>query len=84
MDPVRLTGFLAAILTTTAYLPQAWRAWRTRSTHDVSLKMYLIMVAGTALWLIYGIALRDWPLIGANSVCLLLTGFILILKLRHG
>jgi MtN3 and saliva related transmembrane protein len=84
MNLIKLTGTLAAILTTTAYLPQAWRAWRTGSTHDVSLKMYLIMVAGTALWLAYGLALGDWPLIGANSVCLLLTGFILALKLRHG
>jgi MtN3 and saliva related transmembrane protein len=84
MNLIKLTGTLAAILTTTAYLPQAWRAWRTGSTRDVSLKMYLIMVTGTALWLIYGLALGDWPLIGANSVCLLLTGFILALKLRHG
>jgi MtN3 and saliva related transmembrane protein len=84
MDLIKLTGMLAAICTTSAYLPQAWRAWRTRSTHDVSLKMYLVMVVGTALWLAYGLALGDWPLIGANSIGLLLTGFILVLKLRHG
>ncbi|HVZ27125.1 MAG TPA: SemiSWEET transporter [Rhizomicrobium sp.] len=84
MTLIKLIGTLAAILTTTAYMPQAWRAWRTRSTHDVSLKMYLIMVTGTALWLAYGLALGDWPLIGANSICLVLTGFILFLKLRYG
>jgi MtN3 and saliva related transmembrane protein len=84
MNPIKLIGTLAAILTTAAYMPQAWRAWRTRSTKDVSLKMYLIMVTGTALWLAYGAALGDWPLIGANSVCLVLTGFILFLKLRYG
>jgi len=84
MNLIKLIGTLAAVLTTTAYLPQAWRAWRTRSTRDVSLKMYLIMVLGTALWLVYGLALGDWPLIGANSICLLLTGFILALKLRNG
>jgi MtN3 and saliva related transmembrane protein len=84
MDWIKLTGMLAAICTTTAYMPQAWRAWRTRSTRDVSLKMYVVMVTGTALWLAYGLALNDWPLIGANSVCLVLTGFILFLKLRYG
>ena len=84
MNWISLTGSLAAILTTTAYLPQAWRAWRTRSTHDVSLKMYAIMVTGTGLWLLYGLMLMDWPLIGANSVCLVLTGFILYLKIRYG
>ena len=84
MTWISLIGTLAACLTTTAYLPQALRAWRTRSTHDVSFKMYLIMVMGTALWLAYGVALMDWPLIGANSVCLVLTGFILYLKIRYG
>jgi MtN3 and saliva related transmembrane protein len=84
MNWISLIGTVAAICTTTAYLPQALRAWRTRSTHDVSLKMYAIMVIGTALWLAYGLALMDWPLIGANSVCLVLTGFILALKIRHG
>jgi MtN3 and saliva related transmembrane protein len=84
MNWISLIGTVAAICTTTAYLPQALRAWRTRSTHDVSLKMYVIMVIGTALWLAYGVALTDWPLIGANSVCLVLTGFILALKIRHG
>jgi MtN3 and saliva related transmembrane protein len=84
MTLIKLTGMLAAILTTSAYMPQAWRAWRSRSTRDVSLKMYSIMVTGTALWLVYGLAIGDWPLIGANAICLLLTGFILYLKLRHG
>jgi MtN3 and saliva related transmembrane protein len=84
MNLIKLTGTLAAILTTSAYLPQALRAWRTRSTADVSLKMYVIMVTGTALWLVYGLALHDWPLIGANSICLVLTAFILFLKLRYG
>lgn len=77
-------GSAAGICTTIAYLPQAMLAWRTRSTHDVSLRMYLLMVLGTVLWLGYGIALTDWPLIIANVVSLGLTGSILYLKLRYG
>ncbi len=84
MHGIGLIGTAAAVCTTLAYLPQVIRAWRTHSTHDVSLKMYLLMVTGTALWLIYGVVLMDWPLIGANSVSLVLTGSILFLKLRYG
>jgi MtN3 and saliva related transmembrane protein len=84
MHAITLVGSAAAVCTTLAYLPQVIRAWRTRSTHDVSLKMYLLMVLGTLLWLGYGMALRDWPLIGANAVSLILTGSILFLKLRYG
>jgi MtN3 and saliva related transmembrane protein len=43
--------------------------------------MYLITVAGFALWTAYGIRLGQWPLIGSNTICLLLSGFILMMKL---
>ena len=84
MHAISYIGSAAAICTTCAYLPQVIRAWRTRSTHDVSLKMYLLMVLGTLLWLAYGVAITDWPLIGANAISLLFTGSILFLKLRYG
>jgi MtN3 and saliva related transmembrane protein len=84
MHGISYIGSAAAICTTSAYLPQVIRAWRTRSTHDVSLKMYLLMVLGTLLWLAYGVAITDWPLIGANAISLVFTGSILFLKLRYG
>jgi MtN3 and saliva related transmembrane protein len=84
MHWISFIGSAAAVCTTLAYLPQVLRAWRTRSTHDVSLKMYILMVLGTMLWLAYGVALTDWPLIGANTISLGFTGSILFLKLRYG
>jgi len=81
---VRIVGFAAAICTTGAYIPQLLKTWRTRPAVDVSLKMFAIMTLGTALWLLYGIWLRDWPIIGANTVSLGLTSAILVLKLRQG
>ncbi len=84
MTWISVIGTAAATCTTLAYLPQVLRAWRTHSTHDVSLKMYILMVVGTALWLAYGVALANGPLIVANTICLGLTGSILFLKLRYG
>jgi MtN3 and saliva related transmembrane protein len=84
MNAASLVGFLAAICTTTAYIPQVVRAWRTRSTHDLSLKMYVVMTTGTALWLLYGVIEVDWPLIAANAISLGLTLSILLLKFRYG
>ncbi|WP_448509168.1 SemiSWEET transporter [Immundisolibacter sp.] len=77
-------GLLAALLTTTAFLPQVLHTLATRDTRGISLRMYTIFVAGVLLWLIYGLLMHDWPLILANAVTLLLAGAILILKLRHG
>jgi MtN3 and saliva related transmembrane protein len=84
MSAVTWIGLLAACCTTLAYAPQALKAWRTRSTADISLGMFALMVAGIVLWLVYGLLIGDLPLILANLVTLLLAGTILVLKLRHG
>ncbi|MEX2630922.1 MAG: SemiSWEET transporter [Tistlia sp.] len=84
MDLTTLIGLAAGACTTLAFLPQALKAWRTRSTRDISLSMFLVLVTGVALWLAYGLLLGDLPLIAANGVTLLLAGSILLLKLRHG
>jgi len=81
---VSMIGSVAGISTTGAFLPQVIRTWRTRSTRDISLSMFLLTVFGLLLWLIYGIAVNDWPLIVADAVSLILAVTILALKLRHG
>ena len=77
-------GYAAAILTTSSFVPQALMTIRTRNTAGISRAMYVIFTVGVALWLIYGIYLLSWPMIFANSVRLLLSVSILLLKLRYG
>ena len=84
MTPASLIGFGAAICTTGAFLPQVARAWRTRSTRDLSLGAFGVFALGLLLWLIYGLMVRDGPLIAANGMTLVLALAILGLKLRHG
>lgn len=79
-----LIGYLAATLTTSAFVPQAWLTWKTRSAHGISLGMYSVFVAGVACWLIYGICLNAWPVIIANAITLSLAAFILTMKIRFG
>jgi len=77
-----LIGFLAAILTTIAFIPQVIKVWRTRSTRDVSIGMYTLFTAGVALWFCYGLMIGSWPVIMANVVTLVLAGLVLIMKIR--
>ena len=86
MDPlaIKLIGFAAAACTTVAYAPQVIKVWKTRSARDISLGMFLIMVLGLALWLIYGLLCGDGPLIASNAVTMLLAGGILVMKLKYG
>ena len=77
-------GSAAAILTTVAFIPQAWKVWRTNHTADISLGMYILFTLGVALWLAYGILLESWPIIIANCVTLLLAGSVLVMKIKFG
>lgn len=77
-------GLAAGALTTLSFLPQALKVWRTRSTRDLSLGMYMAFTAGVALWLAYGILLHAWPIILANAITLALAGLILLYKLHRG
>lgn len=79
-----LIGYLAACLTTVSFLPQAWLTFRTRDVSGISLGMYSAFTLGVALWLVYGLSARAWPVVAANAVTLMLALAILVMKLRFG
>lgn len=83
MIPTSWVGYIAAVCTTIAFLPQAWTAIRTRDTRSLSLTMYIVYTIGILLWLAYGILLDDLALIAANGVTALLSLTILATKLRY-
>lgn len=83
MSQLDFIGYLAAFLTTSAFIPQAWLTWKRKRAEGVSLGMYSIMVSGTATWLTYGIFLGSMPIIVANIISLVLTLFILLMKLVY-
>jgi MtN3 and saliva related transmembrane protein len=83
MDWVKIVGYLAATATTIAFLPQAFHTIKTKDTKGISLGMYLVFTFGVVMWLLYGIFIRDFPIISANSVTLILTVIILAYKLRY-
>ena len=81
---VAFLGLAAGLCTTLAFVPQVRRTWTTRSADDISLGMLLVYVTGNLLWLLYGVALGDWPIIIANAATLVLAGSILYFKLAVG
>jgi MtN3 and saliva related transmembrane protein len=84
MSAETVIGLVAGMLTTIAFVPQAWQVWKSRSARDLSLPMYLIFTSGVALWLVYGVMSGALPVIVANSITLLLAGAVLVMKLRFG
>ena len=81
MDLITLIGTAAAICSTVSFAPQAWKIIHTGETKDISAVSYAITVAAFALWVTYGLSRSDWPLVASNSICLLLSAFILTMTL---
>jgi len=77
-------GYVAATLTTAAFVPQAIKTIRSKDTRGISLGMYVVFTIGVAFWLVYGIALQSWPMIISNIITFGLSATILAMKLKHG
>ncbi len=81
VDTIGATG---AVLTTLCWVPQTVKIIRDRDTRAISLPGTTLCVLGVFLWLVYGLAIVDGPLIGSSIVTFAMTAFILALKIRHG
>ena len=83
MSITTIIGLLAAIATTSSFLPQAIKTIKTKNTLGISLGMYSIFSFGTLLWFIYGIMDHDWPIIIANGITLIFACIILGYKIKY-
>lgn len=83
MDKIEIIGLIAAALTTSSFLPQVYKAWKHKSTKDISLTMYLAFLLGIILWLVYGIAIDSLSIIIANTITIVLAVLIIIAKIKY-
>lgn len=83
MSYITIVGLIAGTLTTVSFLPQIIKIWKTKSTKDISLGMFVILCAGIFLWLLYGICINAFPVIIANSAILILVFIILVFKIKY-
>ena len=76
-------GYLAAFLTTTAFVPQAYKSWRSRDLSGISLPMYAMFTAGVGFWLVYGLLIGSAPVVLANLITFMLSSTVLGLKIQQ-
>lgn len=83
VTPVAATvGTIAALLSITSFAPQILKIWREKDASSVSLRTYVVTVAGFSCWIAYGILIGAWPVIASNIACLLMSGAVLAMKWR--
>ncbi|MFL2588018.1 MAG: hypothetical protein CBC81_005435 [Flavobacteriaceae bacterium TMED121] len=78
---IEIVGLIAASFTTLAFVPQVFKIWKNRNISGVSISMYVIMLIGISMWLLYGFLIKSLAVIVANIVTGLLQLFIVTLIL---
>lgn len=83
MDYVTVIGFVAGSFSAVAFSPQVVKAWKSKSTKDVSPGAFALLCTGVFLWIIYGIYVNSLPIVASNAVIFALAFTILILKAKY-
>ena len=76
-------GYIAAVLTTAAFLPQLIKTLKTKKADDVSLITLIMFLSGVGAWIIYGHEISSFPILLANVITFVLNLFILISKIYY-
>ena len=83
MELSTIIGLVAGFLTTASGIPQLYKTFTTKKAEDLSYWMVILVFVGIFLWLIYGVMVKDLPVILANAISLIIYGFILVLKFKY-
>ncbi len=83
MEMIIILGLVAAICTTASFLPQTIKTIKTKHIKSLSLSMYVVLTIGVFLWILYGILIKDLPLILANGLTFVFSAIILVMIIKH-
>jgi len=81
---LKYLGFIGGFITVSAFVPQVIRTWRTRHTRDLSLGMVTLLITSGVVWFVYGVVIRDLPVILTNIGMVALNSSLAVAKLRYG
>jgi MtN3 and saliva related transmembrane protein len=83
MNWTQIIGLTAGVCTAISLVPQVVKTIKEKEAEDVSLLMLLVLGAGLALWIVYGIKRNDLPIIATNCFSLLVNITMVILRIKY-
>lgn len=83
MNYIEIIGLIAAFLTTAAFIPQAYKTWKTKDVSGLSLPMFSMFTVGILMWFAYGVLTNSLPIILANAVTGILSIMLLVFKIKY-
>ena len=83
INSAEIIGLIAAVLTTSAFVPQVIKTWKSKDVEGLSLTMYSVFFVGIILWLVYGIMVESIAVILANVITAILAFILVFFKLKY-
>ena len=83
MNYIEIIGFIAAFLTTAAFLPQVYKTWKTKDVSGLSLPMLLMFFIGVSGWLVYGFLIHSPSMIFANAITFVSAFILVYYKIKY-
>ncbi len=80
---VEIVGTIGAVLTTSSFVPQVYKTFKTKSIDGISLSMYTVFLLGVIFWLIYGILIHSFSIILANTLTIILITMIILMRIIY-
>ena len=84
IENIEILGLIAAVLTTSAFLPQVYKTWKTKDVASLSMSTLLLFLVGIILWLCYGIYIDSLSLVIANGITIGSYALLLLFKIKYG
>jgi len=76
-------GLIAGALTTSGYIPQIVKGYRTKKMNDVSILMISILCVGMFLWIVYGYMVNDLALLISNIIGTTFLAILVTMKFHY-
>jgi MtN3 and saliva related transmembrane protein len=76
-------GYAAGLFTTVGFMPQMIKGFVTKKVDDVALWQPLLLTVGTFLWLLYGLMVKDMPIIIANAISIIFNMLVVVQKFAY-
>ena len=76
-------GLIAGALTTSGYIPQIVKGYRTKKMNDVSILMISILCVGMFLWIVYGYLVNDLALLISNVIGTTFLAILVTMKFHY-
>lgn len=78
-----IIGFIAGGLSSALFVPQIVKILKEKSAEEIALLTCIIGIVSSGLWLWYGIMNEHLSMIVTNSISVIATTILIILKLKY-